>query len=585
MEQLEAKILLRNLLKRIRKVEEDHYELSGTLTEEEMTALNMGLALFDGNAAVAPEPATPPVTTQVPPKPASLSPVPKFEPEPEIVDTPPVAEQPTLVTISPAIKRIELDTSVFDLPPPADDTRLCLDFGTAMSKVTLVRDKTDQRLLEEIHVLELGVAGDQEEISETMLISSVFIDENGKLWFGKRAQDLSKLTSDISRLDNIKRFLSEEGLREAVLGKFNPTDINITYADLVLAYLTFLTWAVNHSLENMGEPRNLNRRFAMPCLDNEKSRETYEKLASMLGEAQVLADTFFTTLQDGIPLTDFVETVNLLRQQNHVYSFVKEGLTEPLGVAGSIISWEGNVNSLVMVVDVGAGTSDFSLYRMAYDPKSGKSTALQVANSTKGITEAGNYLDNLLKSLVLNKAGLKPNDDNYINYLSSIELDLRENKERLFTDSEVHVKLFNDEIVTIELNEFLELPQVKRFAQSLVDCRDEILQRVNSSFIQGAPNGTLALALTGGGASLPMVKDLAKGEIKVQGHTLKLVQTKEFPTWLEDEYEDLEYDYPRIAVSLGGARKRIIEQKGTANVTAGDIKSTPVLDGYFTKGM
>jgi hypothetical protein len=585
MERLEAKILLKNLLKRIRQIEDDHFELNGSLTDDEVIALRMALQALDNNSTVVdvePVPKPLPESTQ---NITTLKPVPQFTPIPvpepisvrnEEIETQQEVEELTAL--------IELDTSIFDLPAPPSDRRLCLDFGTAMSKVTMVIDKTESNNLEEIHVLDLGVAGDQEEVSETMLISSVYIDENGRLWFGKKAQDLSKFTPDIQRLDNIKRYLSEEGLQDTVVKRFNPTEINIIYADLVLAYLMFLTWTVNYSLESSGEPRNLNRRFAMPCFDGGKSRETHRKLASMLGEAQVLADTFYQTLQDGIPLEEFVGALTQLREEKRTYDFVKEGITEPLGVAGSLISWEGNVNSLVMVVDVGAGTSDFSLYRMAYNPSTGKSAAFQVENSTSGITEAGNYLDNLLRGLILNKAEITYEHEHYQNYLGNLELDLRDYKEQLFTQGEVNARLFNGEIVHIDLDDFLKLSQVEQFAQSLIDCRDDILHRVNTSFVKGAPNNTLALALTGGGASLPMVKSLAQGKIDVNGVSLNLVQTKAFPSWLEEEYDELEQDYPRIAVSLGGARKRIISHDGIAKLTAGDIKETPVLDGYFTKG-
>jgi len=43
------------------------------------------------------------------------------------------------------------------------------------------------------------------------------------------------------QLDNIKRYLSEEGLTNKVNGRFNPTDIDISYGDLILAYLMYLT--------------------------------------------------------------------------------------------------------------------------------------------------------------------------------------------------------------------------------------------------------------------------------------------------------------------------------------------------------
>ncbi|MEL4293679.1 hypothetical protein [Shewanella xiamenensis] len=580
MESMEAKILLKSLLKRIKQVDEDSFELNGLLTDDELTALKFALSMLESCTTSVTLVQPTPNTTTLGPTVQSCEP--EIKPKVTEGDVPnfndKTAEQKSDITL------VKLDKTVLSLPQPANDERLCLDFGTAMSKVTLVKDRSNKRDLEEIHVLRLGVPGDQEEISETMLISSVFIDPDGKIWFGKKAQDWSKYHSGIQRLDNIKRYLSEEGFNEPVSALFNPTDIKITYGDMVMAYLMYLTWAVNQCLEEFDAPRNLSRRFAMPCLDTSKSRDTEMLLSRMLGEAQILADTFNKTFEDGIHLSEFIEAKRLVRQDKIEYPFINNGITEPLGVAGSIISWDGNVNSLLMVVDIGAGTSDFSVYRMAYNPSTGKSKALEVENSTIGITEAGNHLDKLLKQLILKKAGITSTSENFRNISGDLELSLRDYKERLFEDGEVHVKLFNDALIQIDLDEFMSLPQVTQFADSLVSCRDKILNRIDSSFITGAPNKALAVALTGGGASLPMVKALAKGTIRVQGKELKLVQTKAFPDWLAEEYPELEEDYPRIAVSLGGARKRIIDNGGVASLTAGGESGRRTLEGFYTKG-
>lgn len=578
MDKVEAKILLKNLLKRIRPVGEDEYELSGSLTDDELAALKLALAAINGNATppTSTPPASPGVATAQP-----LKPLPEYEPKP--ISEPNAVEPPREPRPAPLF---ELDTSVLALPEPPQDRRLCFDFGTAMSKVTFVRDENEDRDYEDIEVLKLGVPGDQEEVSFTMLVSSVFIDSEGLLWFGQMAVERSRLEEGRKRLDNIKHYLSVEGdgLSSIVTDIFNPTETEITYGDMVLAYLMYLTWAVNHCLEETNEPRNLPRRFAMPCFRGAKSTETAQRLGEMLGDAQVLADTFFSTLKQGVPLRTFMGAVEELRGTERTYTFLKEAITEPLGVAGSIISWQKPVNSLVMVVDVGAGTSDFSLYRLRYDEKDDTSIALEVDNSTEGITEAGNYLDTLLRGLILKNAGVTSEHKDWVNILGNLELDLRDYKERLFQDGEISVPLFSGELVSVSLDEFLSLEQVVNFGLSLKDCRDEILNRINPSWIEGAPHGALGLALTGGGASLPMVKALAEGQIRVQGKDLKLVQAKGFPNWLEDDFPDLEDDYPRIAVSLGGARKRIIDSGGVARITAGGNSASPTLGGYYTKG-
>ncbi|WLQ16513.1 hypothetical protein O5O45_11340 [Hahella aquimaris] len=569
METFEAKILVKNLLKRIRKVDNDTYELNSTLTDDEVLALEFALASLDKTISNLSPPTQDFDTTN------SIA----EEKSKEASSDPPLELEAVHIEIN-------LVTNTLHLPPPPEDRRLCLDFGTAMSKVTLVRDNTKERNYEDIEVLKLGIPGDQEEVSQTMLVSSVFIDSDGILRFGHKAVQYSQLegqNGDRQRLDNIKRYLSEEGLNSPVSKIFNPTDIEITYGDMVLAYLMFLTWAVNYCLKDINEPRNLNRRYAMPCLDERKARHASHDLSRMLGEAQILADTFFTELQNGISLASFIEAASQLKTQKNKYIFVKENVAEPLGVAGAIISWKQQVNSLIMVVDVGAGTSDFSMYRMSYDTSKDKSMAFEVENSSEGITEAGNYLDKLLKGLILREAGIDSTHSHWINIQGNLELDLRDYKERLFLDSEIVVRLFNEQIISITLDQFLSLDQVVQFGKSLKECRDRILSRVDRSFIHGAPHDAVALALTGGGASLPMVKALAEGTVTVQGKELKLVQATNFPQWLKEEYPELESDYPRISVSLGGARKKLIS-RGTASVTAGDIKSPPILDGYYSKG-
>jgi molecular chaperone HscA len=237
-----------------------------------------------------------------------------------------------------------------------------------------------------------------------------------------------------------------------------------------------------------------------------------------------------------------------------------------------------------MVIDVGAGTSDFSLYRMGFDPAKDISVAYEVSGSATGITEAGNYLDALLKGLILQKAGIDSNHPHWVNIMGALELNLRNYKEALFRDEIVSVSLFNGDVVDVALADFLSLSQVQLFSDSLKNCMVNILKKVDSSFIKGAPNNTLGVALTGGGSDLPMVKALAQGELNINGVEIKLHQTPRFPSWLEEDYPDLEMDYPRISVSLGGARKRIIK-RDVATITAGGIGPPGSLVGFYVQGI
>ncbi len=571
MESIEVITLLKNLLKRIETHADGTRHLSDVLTDDELDALKTAITQLSNHG---------PASGVFPP--AEPVEVPAF-PVPQTLQ-----KQISQVSSKP-LPKVHLNLSALNSPEPPKNIRLCLDFGTATSKVTLVNDN-DETDSEEIHVLHLGVPGDQEEISEVMLISSVYIDNAGMLWFGKAAMDRSMVEGgdgSRQRLDNIKRRLSEDGWDEQVGTLSNPTGLSITNGDMVLAYLTYLTWAVNHCLSDLSYPSNLLRRFAMPCLSAEKGRETVHRLRKLIGEAKVLADTFDSEFKDGIPLGNFVAAVHELRQVARIYPFVGEDITEPLGVAGSMLSWKNRVDLLIMVVDIGAGTSDLSLYRILFDPATGENTAIEIEGSSRGLTEAGNYLDRLLIELIIKKSRITSDDPVWVNVRSALELQIRDFKETLFNDQSVLALLMNGIEVNIKLDEFLQMDQVRGFGENLRSKMVEVLESIDPSWvgwIKANPTRNLVVALTGGGSALPMVKSLAEGKIVVNGSDVSVARALPLPDWLRKIDENLEVDYPRIAVSLGGARRRLIQRGKSAHITAGDVAAPPKLGGYYQKG-
>ena len=496
------------------------------------------------------------------------------------------------ITIIPVLESshtaaLPLVTSSLNLPDSPSSARICIDFGTAMSKATLVyEDETDE--FERIVVLPVGAKGNQRVINEYMLVSSVYIANNGSMFFGDAAIEVSNIDAgdERQRLDNIKRRISEEGLDEKLNQRFNPTGIEITYRDIVLAYLMYLTWTINKCTDEEGFQRNIERRFAMPCLSQVKRIEVERLLRGMLGEAQVLADTFEMELEseDGIELATFHSTLVNLRNEKLVYPFVSNSLTEPLGVMGSITNWQSDINRLFMIVDIGAGTSDYSLFRINIDNKNNVRVANEIRGSSQGITEAGNYLDLILTELIIKKSGISVNAPAVSLERWKLEREMRENKEALFNNSYLSVELSDGSEVEIQLEEFLALPQVEKFSNRLREKMVEILESVNSDvidWVQSDPRQKLVIVLTGGGANLPMVQSLVDGSLEVHGNKLITGKALAFPTWLKEDQAELEDDYARIAVSLGGARENILLQGGAVSVHPTDAHGVRTLGGFY----
>jgi len=567
MDAVRAKIFIGNLRDRIDAGVDGKFRLSGIVTLNELKALEF----FAGHHI------------QVEPPPA-ITPSEAIEPS-ERKSERHVEPNPEPQRVEASSHPVELNLSTIALPSAAPDHRVCMDFGTAMSKATFVKD--DPSGFEHIEVLRLGIPGDQEQIDEVMLVSSVFIDSDGLIWFGQKAVEQAQFAAEGSnlRMDNIKRALSEGVLGEPVAPAFNPTNLDLRNEDVVLAYLAFFTWTVNQSLTHDvdGAPisRNFTRRFAMPCFPRANAKIVESKLKVLLGEAQVLADTFDDEMNSGVSLKRFLDACQQLRSQPRSYPFIECSVTEPLGVAGSLLSWNSSQDSLALVVDIGAGTSDFSLYRLNVvvdeDGEITNATAGEVDRTARGITEAGNHLDKLLLGRILMKAGVSSSDPNFKVITHDLERSIRDYKESLFNGGVAAVTLKNGESVEVTLEEFLGMDTVSAFEQSL---RTTLVETLESShpdwihWVRANASRYLTVVLTGGGATLPMAKKLTEGFVTAHGVRIPVIAAKPFPEWLSRDYPDLEDHYSRIAVSLGGARQNTITSMGV-------LKSTGIgIGGY-----
>lgn len=152
MEMIEAKILLKSLLKRVKQVDEDSFELKGLLTDDELTALKLALSVLDGNLATSTS--IYPTSTK-PIKEPILVALQELTPaqNPDATDNDKPISVKNITEQARANCLVELDTSVLSLPAQASDELLCLDFDTAMSKVALVKDKSQVR---DLHLGESG---------------------------------------------------------------------------------------------------------------------------------------------------------------------------------------------------------------------------------------------------------------------------------------------------------------------------------------------------------------------------------------------------------------------------------------------
>ena len=444
----EAALLLNNLLTRLdADASAERPLFRGVVSDAEREALR---ALLDAGGSPPPRPSTEPVE---PVDPAVLP------PEEGAAEAPLSAFDLNLDAVRPDIS-----------PPP--EWALCLDFGTAKSKAFAATDDDEDPELEP-----LPIGDDDEDLDESVyeVSSCVWIDDDGRLFVGaeavKRGMNYGGEPATRRPLDSLKQEISqvdpEDGAAE--LARKLPRDVDptstLTYADAITIYLAYLTdLAATAVARRVGTPY-VRRRFTVPCWQSTQRRWAAELLGRSLLRAQVLADTFRDRWREGIPVEQVASAVRaaaahdgeLTRlaatESNDVTDWAR-GTFEALAAASARVWRSRSARDLMLVVDVGAGTTDLSLFWVVQDGEFRR--AFPIVGGNSGIRQAGDTLDRLLVEALLRKADLGVDETGERARRGLRRKGVRQMKERLFQVGSLTETLVNDEEVTLSREEFVE---------------------------------------------------------------------------------------------------------------------------------
>jgi hypothetical protein len=473
---------------------------------------------------------------------------------------PPVALFPDAVprvTAAACAPDISLNLSALERTE-AENTNvtMCLDFGTAMSKAFAIEGDNK--------AIELAL-GERAGSSGYPVESSLFISDDGILYFGPQAVELGTAAAALGRLrfDSPKSRLSmgqQVDIHRAPIGKaINPiSSIPVTEGELITLYLGYLTDLATSELEARGYSRYCARRFARPCWSEDRNKWAEPLLRRMLAQAQVLADTFHDRWQGGIPLVEAKLAIEKLRELAALPDYLlNQGVPEPVAAAASLMLTDEAQRELFLVVDVGAGTTDFGLFLLQHNPDKEVCVVRIVPNTIRVLEQAGNRVDDLLKFYVLDQEGIdksSPEGEHDLRYMQS---SIRIHKEALFRDGVVEVPLANRSRAVIILDEFLDSSRVKAFGQLLKQEALEVLKAAGDGYLGIAEEGRLNVVLTGGGADLPMVQKLAVELVEVRGFHILPRAVPHVPHWISEEYPQFAPQYPQLAVAIGGANPEL----------------------------
>lgn len=457
------------------------------------------------------------------------------------------------------------------------DAMLCIDFGTSFSKAFACID--GQGDLPEVIDLPIGTYGGG---SHPLVTPSEMLIDGGTIYFGGFARKLfddSEATNE-RLIDSMKQYMTL-GANVGNLSKIRvdvdkDPDQRFYQRDMLVLYLAHLTRLTEKALEERGLSGNVRRSFAHPAWTDEHRQSNQAEMTTMMSAAIVLARTLGDRLLDNIPTRTARELLDQLKNMKDLpMNLIAEPVREATAAgAGALLGVRENRREAHIIVDIGAGTTDVAGCYCVNNPDWDRPRVFEVEGAAKAIKSAGNVLDNALTRLILEKSGLVEGSAEYRAATSFLNRAKRSFKEQLFDDGRLLAELPTGEFVDIGLEDFIEFPVVRRFTDSL-----KKLVTDASAAIAG-DQSRIVMVATGGGAKLPMIREIAEQGVDCDGRRISFTWREPSPPGLGEVYPDLVKPYPQIAVAVGGALPRLPEQRSSVPLGLSNAPEYEIVYGY-----
>lgn len=432
----------------------------------------------------------------------------------------------------------------------------CIDFGTAYSKVSIVAsEQTEDLMAQDIHGLPIG----RDVSNNPFLLPSMLFVDSERVRFGADAEAAARRGERRGRTPFMspKQYLSTHALDE--LDDKLPADIDPTgtYSArrLITLYLAFLLRRSEDAAREAKLDWPPRFRVARPAWDKERAEWGEKTLRVLVRHAFILVDRFGDDIlsKEGLDHERIHQAFDAIPDTSdfsdeEIFEISEYGTaTVPEATAVAAASLRPGERRVVVVADIGGGTSDFAAFVTG---RPGHNVVAEIEDSACVLRQAGDFLDMQLRRLLVNKAGLLPDDPAARGAVAMIRARQRGLKETLFADGRV-VAEAGDQFVELSLDEFLADQHVQAFAARLRDAFNHAVDRAVSFaryLSQGARAQVRVVILpTGGGYNLPMVTDM------IRNIPYEWRFTTISPELLEFGDDDFKAARRQLAVSIGGA--------------------------------
>lgn len=458
---------------------------------------------------------------------------------------------------------------------PADvhpDAMLCIDFGTSFSKafVSIGSGNAD------VELIDLPV-GDGSAGMRLATPSELFIDGDS-IYFGMNARrrwdDVQAPTERL--IDSIKQFITlnkdVSTLGQRAMPAAQDPRQQFSQRDILVLYLAHLTALTEQALFEKGLTVDIQRRFTHPAWKDGAKEQNEKEMRQLMAEAVVLARSATSEFTSVVPVASARQLLDQLASINPSdlpFALIGDPVREATAAgAGALLATREGRREAYLVLDIGAGTTDVAGFYCVNNPNNERMRVFEVSPAADAKNVAGNTLDNALQHFVLGRSGLSLDSAEARLAGHALRRQVRTYKEQLFRTGRVVIELSTDQIVEVELNEFLAYGPVVQFGALIT----EMVAR--SAAALAGDLSKVNLVATGGGAGLPIVREFGEKGVRHGDRHVGFNIVDAMADDVRDSHPDLIDPYPQIAVALGGSLPHLPEQK--ASIGAG-ITTPPKL--------
>lgn len=436
-----------------------------------------------------------------------------------------------------------------------DRARICIDFGTALSKASICLDPTLP--------LELGVKplpiGAISRAEHPLLTPSVLFVDGGRVYFGPTALEHARRGVDLARdpLLSFKTVLGATNVAEALNTKLRPSmDPTGTFRarDALVLYLAYLDQLIREAIDLApsipNAVANARRRYTSPVWrPGSGIDKTFEAIFNEAAAiSQRLGHLFLSP--EGISIAQCKDALDRAAAMPG-NGLLETGIFEPHAAAATALAFTSAPTRYVLVFDMGAGTVDMAAFE--FDETTEPPALSEIKEARQCSALAGDEIDRILVELYLRKRGGEKNREDELKLFRTCVLSARELKRELFTTGKCSLKT-GWMATTIRASELMEDPNFRTYLTALRQTVAASLQRVIER-AEAAGANVVDVVIAGGGARLPFMMELVKsaGTLRPTNVQLRIGPLSHVNTLYSSVDGSLRDVFPQIAMSVGGA--------------------------------